>query len=518
MMMGRNDLCDLEALRSDGYRLQMPISGRSDHFPPAVYRELPTSTLEISIYREIYRYFYTATPTMPKRKRSSPSPSDDDKSSSSDHVLKRQKKLCTQRIATAQKPLIAALRLAAGFERQKYSRRRKTAKQKEDDKATTRLEAEYAVLKGLDIPKLGEQHLRRTIGKIKSLAAHEGIPEGLKEVEKGSHTPEYFNVTARLYKVPGVRKVIDAVVEDLKEILWIASGPQKRTKEEAVDEKEGPLKKTKKQREEPDGMVVDEDGGSDADTEDDFTQFDARIAAPSSADEDSDESLSEAQRPPSMIDSDREIEILSDESDAEMAEASDRAKPRNIHFPAGEDDSVSHTGASEASESDDEPLPPQKTKAKERVPAEKATKSTFLPSLSHAAYISGSDSEASDLDIDNAPKKNRRGQRARQKIWEKKYGEEAKHVSKGDRNKGWDPKRGAVSDDRNRRGGRGDRRGGAQTGYGPQISGGNMTELGSKKMKKRDDAGTLHPSWAAAKAAKEKKVNMQPQGKKITFD
>jgi hypothetical protein len=41
--------------------------------------------------------------------------------------------------------------------------------------------------------------------------------------------------------------------------------------------------------------------------------------------------------------------------------------------------------------------------------------------------------------------------------------------------------------------------------------------LGPKKTK-RDDAGSLHPSWLAAKAAKEKKVDAKPQGKKVVFD
>jgi hypothetical protein len=30
--------------------------------------------------------------------------------------------------------------------------------------------------------------------------------------------------------------------------------------------------------------------------------------------------------------------------------------------------------------------------------------------------------------------------------------------------------------------------------------------------------GILHPSWLAAKAAKEKKMDMKPMGKKVVFD
>ena len=71
----------------------------------------------------------------------------------------------------------------------------------------------------------------------------------------------------------------------------------------------------------------------------------------------------------------------------------------------------------------------------------------FVPTL-QVGYISGSESSATDVDADMAPRKNRRGQRARQAIWEKKYGAGAKHLkqpNKGTRDSGWDLKRGAMA-------------------------------------------------------------------------
>ena len=85
-----------------------------------------------------------------------------------------------------------------------------------------------------------------------------------------------------------------------------------------------------------------------------------------------------------------------------------------------------------------------------------------------------------------------------------------------------DAKRGAVDSSRDRRGGgahggRGGGRDGGRGGKGAFASGENAMPV-KKKETKRDDTGTLHPSWAAAKAAKDKKIGVQPQGKKLVFD
>ncbi|KAJ8108997.1 hypothetical protein OPT61_g7782 [Boeremia exigua] len=71
----------------------------------------------------------------------------------------------------------------------------------------------------------------------------------------------------------------------------------------------------------------------------------------------------------------------------------------------------------------------------------------------------------------------------------------------------------------------------AKGGRGPMTSGENAAPLGKKRVEgaadkkapKKDDTGPLHPSWAAAKAAKEsKKLKIDLGGaksaKKITFD
>jgi hypothetical protein len=444
---------------------------------------------------------------MPKRKRTSPSPSPDDP-----HLprpLSRQKKLCTQILEKKQKALVSALRLGAGFERQKYSRRRKTAKENNDEKAVARLDEEYRVLKGLEIPKIAEQHLRKTIAKVKSLKDHEGLPEEVKEIEKGAKDPALLNVTARLYKVQGVKKVVDECIDELKKALKVDSGKEK-------EQTKGEEKTKANAREKTDLDNEAAVGDSDGDDEDDiFAAFDARIAAPSSGEEDSDDSLPDDYRPPSVADSEEgDFDIDELGSDDSTTGSEDGIAPRN-----GDDGVEDESGSSEEESefegfSEDDLKPKANTKSK--TTPQKVAASTFLPSLSHAAYFSGSESEAEDLDIDIAPKKNRRGQRARQKIWEAKFGEKAKHKQKEERNKGWDPKRGAIGDDPKGKDGR--RRGPAKSGRGPERSGDNLIELGPRKKTKRDDTGALHPSWQAAKAAKEKKMMAKPQGTKVVFD
>ena len=328
-------------------------------------------------------------------------------------------------------------------------------------------------------------------------------------MEKTPQDALLLNVKGRLFKVDAVRKVVDETIDELKEIV---------TKTEEVKEgrKDERKKKAKVQDEEED--VAMQDGGYDSDA---FTALDGLIAAPSSAEDDSEASLSDGHRPPSEEDagSDDEDEYDISEGDESASGSND---PLTFHKFADEDSEGSDSDSEQEdlisdSESDAQlaPLPKAKRKAASD-DLKPTTGSAFLPALSHPTYVSGSDTEASDVEAEVAPKKNRRGQRARQKIWEQKYKDQAKHVVKQERDRGWDAKRGAVAE-RGGRGGRGGRNGRAPAGRGPEKSGANEMPLGPKKTK-RDDAGALHPSWLAAKAAKEKKLDVKPTGKKVVFD
>jgi len=187
------------------------------------------------------------------------------------------------------------------------------------------------------------------------------------------------------------------------------------------------------------------------------------------------------------------------------------AKAPSKAYSHAADLSLSDSGPASASPSPE----PQKATAPKR--------SSFIPSLTMGGYISGSGSDIDDNEIDVAPKKNRRGQRARQQIWEKKFGAKAKHVQNQERKQGWDSKRGATDGGGPRGKGRpADRR--ATRAAHSGINGRTSTHESSKPVgntdaKHRDDSGPIHPSWEAAKRAKERKeAPVSFQGKKITFD
>lgn len=221
------------------------------------------------------------------------------------------------------------------------------------------------------------------------------------------------------------------------------------------------------------------------------------------------------------------------------------SRSRSVRKSSADDMSISSAASSSEGEEEDPELsesessgvspPPKKARAAKAGPIS-AGNSAFLPTLM-GGYISGSESEASDLD-DGPPRKNRRGQRARQAIWEKKYKDKAKHVQKqqemasSGRDQGWDMKRGAVGDDGdNKPWKKGIRnpfeskhvhpeRQRQMQGARHQDGEGNRTfdESKPKAPTKRDDTGSLHPSWAAAKKAKEEGQKIAFQGHKVVFD
>ena len=198
--------------------------------------------------------------------------------------------------------------------------------------------------------------------------------------------------------------------------------------------------------------------------------------------------------------------------------------------------------ASPSSVSSVSPLPPSEaatSKMRGQAPRG-STKPTFLPSLTMGGYFSGSESdvdEGSPFDVSsNAPplRKNRRGQRARQQIAEKKYGNKANHLKmsqaeQSKRDTGWDTRKGAT-EDRGARGraGRGlsrrfDRSSDGKT-QKARATGANEEVVKAGRTfgvrKGVSNEGDLHPSWEAAKKRKEQREKSSQAfvGKKITFD
>ncbi|TDL17864.1 Bud-site selection protein [Rickenella mellea] len=186
----------------------------------------------------------------------------------------------------------------------------------------------------------------------------------------------------------------------------------------------------------------------------------------------------------------------------------------------------------------------------------KASESTFLPSLS-VGFIKG-DSDASDWSdgegdvADSNAKKNRRGQRARKAIWEKKYGKNANHLKKQREEmevSGRGFGRGGVRGRGRGRGAGGMGRGAAsgraafQTqadghhnwpldatgrGRGRGIpppgrfsvpTGSNAIISQTRSQPRSTDEKPLHPSWEAKRRLKEKQsaAIVPPQGTRLKF-
>ena len=175
-----------------------------------------------------------------------------------------------------------------------------------------------------------------------------------------------------------------------------------------------------------------------------------------------------------------------------------------------EDSDHSSADTSEPSFEPASPLPSRLAHTRGTTKPLVAPNSTFLPSLTLGGYWSGSES-AEDMDEPQL-RKNRAGQRARRQLWEKKFGRTANHLKHEARHDGWNSRRGARSHERPD--GQKEREG-SQTG--PLRRTSNHTNDAPAAPASRREL-PLHPSWEAARKAKEQKQATAFAGKKIVFE
>lgn len=307
-----------------------------------------------------------------------------------------------------------------------------------------------------------------------------------------------LNVHARLCKSKPVQDALSAALADVQRALGVAdqeAALQKVRERAKLKGDVDSLAAGRKEGESESDWELGADSGSgnsnelDRKRRDALNAFDGRLASSSEDEEGHGDGFSV--------------------KDLEQRLAGEGIKHRNpkaneVTYDLAADMSIS------GSESESRSISPEAQKA----PAPK--KSSYIPSLTMTGYISGSGSDVDDIDI--APKKNRRGQRARQQIWEQKFGTKAKHLQQPSqsRSAGWDPKRGATDGSR---GGFSKGRALSDHSVRARERNGNARTVGEGQKKSRDDGGPLHPSWEAAKKAKERKEkSVAFEGKKITFD
>jgi hypothetical protein len=429
-----------------------------------------------------------------------------------------------------------ALTFARASERQKLGRRQKAANSAPH--TLLKLREEVIVLKGLDLGVVAERQLLRRLGRVKRVVGSEAWKReyGEREME-GVKGEAEGRIVGRLMGSAPVREVADVVVERVMNVLGldtVVAGKEKAKTEEVVAKRANAPGKAS------DLTRVDGDQWSGSEDELDKGM------------ESADELDSGDDIPPN-----KPSQHIQDVSDIEMDDSSE--------FSGFSDRIASSSPESEVSSSRPEitnapllvakrpPKPGAKSQAK--APPAPPSSTAFLPSLMLGGYYSGSESgsEIEDIeDIDGKPRKNRRGQRERQKIAEAKFGGRAKNLlnakEKKGRDGGWDARKGAMETGREREGsgrfnGKGRMRIARPEGTGASAigaansstqgnsrrpTGANGDVLGTgpgKKESTKDNGGVMHPSWEAARKRKEQgsKITIDTGlgggvGKKITFD
>lgn len=352
---------------------------------------------------------------------------------------------------------------------------------------------------------LAQHYLYKVLLKTKSIASSPQLPDSVTVPPRTELNNATANVTARLYNSNPTKEALEEVLSRIRTVLGLegtewTTGEKRRGGEQAKSPvlTDDGLKAQRETVAKPGRSQTKVQSASSASDVEEFDGYDGRLASSSSSEDEG------AEEPEGVAISEAHVS---------------RKHPVEYKPSASQSPSPEPSPSPELSDS---ASPPPLRKDPVKQPS---SKTTVLPSLTTGGYWSGSESEAEDITDVVEPRKNRRGQRARQAIWEKKYGADAKHMKnpKIDRNSGWDPKYGATAAGGGKPGTPFNRRtSGGQNGA--MASGVNDMVIKNPRVLgktwKRDDEGALHPSWEARKKAKEKDAaqNASFQGTKITFD
>ncbi|CAL3962793.1 hypothetical protein PZA11_000154 [Diplocarpon coronariae] len=473
---------------------------------------------------------------MPKRKRAAY------QASEGDRVQLMRKQDVQDQLVQSKKMLHRAMKLAKTFERQKLAKRLRIATAEGRSEDIARIMREIEALRAISVEQATVAHLHKHLLKVKKFAESNLLPdEVMKVIPRPDMTDAMVaaskNVLSGMANMTAVKDAMPQIITR----MYIAMGiPPPAVVKKGKAAKKREVKGILKQPNIGNAQRVSSDG-KDSELEDgmkpekraarnESVPARDKIEMPDSHDlcrgDEDDHSERRLSRYGALIGGSSDEESFDGETNAIERKSAQPRKRLSL--------SVSPSSSSESvalSESDiPEPRFLHKDLSRPEVLVTAPKGSTFLPSL-NAGYWSGSESSASDFDDAPPPtKKNRPGQMARRAIAEKKHGSEANHIKKGlpavaemgrKKDDGWDAKRGATGGERGGRGGRGGRgfnRGGRQRDF-SQVYGEKAVVLEPRKKElKRDDVGVLHPSWQAAKKAKEEKKAATFQGKKVTFD
>ncbi|AGO10504.1 AaceriABR052Wp [[Ashbya] aceris (nom. inval.)] len=197
----------------------------------------------------------------------------------------------------------------------------------------------------------------------------------------------------------------------------------------------------------------------------------------------------------------------------------------NVDYNEVTDEEPDHSG-DEAALSDDAASSDEDSSSEPPSKKQRTSKTKVqLPALMAGYYSGGDDSDLEDDEpvgkeqlLEQPKRKNRRGQRARQKIWEKKYGRNAKHVQRQ-----FEKEREERARKQREYEERAAKRAAkeaehARTRPASSHSTIRAAEPGAANSVAKPVAQELHPSWEAKKLSQEKQKAAKFQGKKIVFD
>ena len=208
----------------------------------------------------------------------------------------------------------------------------------------------------------------------------------------------------------------------------------------------------------------------------------------------------------------RQVEVAPPEDGYESDDG--MGNQENVHT-RGDMDTLVASG-SDTEDSDDEDTPRKRANTSEEDDEEDA----FLPSL-HTGFIPGddwSDAEADYADTGGkgpakSQRKNRRGQRERRAIWEKKYGRHANHLKLREK----EPRKARehrVPDRPTKR----PKPMQAPPPKQPRTQDPHPPSSSRVQPAPPPSNAPLHPSWIAKQRAKEAQHAAKPQGTKVVFD
>ncbi|WWC99076.1 hypothetical protein V866_005970 [Kwoniella sp. B9012] len=432
----------------------------------------------------------------------------------------------TKRIPQALKSLHPTFKQAKTFETRRLIKKIRFLRTKPDTKAeVTDLEGQLKILHDIQLHPLAQSHLLVKLRKHPSFKAS-FLPKSILDLLTNQETTStstsstaglVAKVENRLCSAKNVAEAVKGVVS------WIVGEEGAKLVHHAKKESKAisVLKGGKKRQDDSD------DEGIDGDVIEGRQEMVVGSASENEGEESEDEGL--VQQDCAADEAGWESGSIGGESDK-----SDEEEEEDI----SDEDAIPIPPSKKSKPAPAPPQPKEKPLKAEKIPKGDITSSMFLPSL--AAGFTRGDEGDSDPDDDLDPngvigkntkeRKNRRGQRARQAIWEKKYGKGAKHVvkAKADEEAYQAAKAKREADKR----GRPEHMKGRDSGWGarsgqPSISNGSASVPKSTVVPQqhqqppREEKKNLHPSWEAARLRKQKMGAVPadaPKANKIVFD